>query len=164
MDLIPTYTTFGLYLLFMVAVGLYFYKKETDIKEYLLGGRGVGSWVTAMSAQASDMSGWLLMGLPGAVYCAGLGESWVAIGLVAGTLANWILIAPRLRIYTEKARALTISAYLGRRFRDPTGIIRVLAAAITLFFFTIYAASGLVAAGKLFESRFSVDFKIAVLV
>ncbi len=164
MDLIPTYTTFGLYLVFMVVVGLYFYRKETNIKEYLLGGRGMGSWVTAMSAQASDMSGWLLMGLPGAVYCAGLGESWVAIGLVAGTLANWVLIAPRLRIYTEKARALTISAYLGRRFRDPTGIIRILAAAITLFFFTIYAASGLVAAGKLFESMFAVDFKIAVLV
>ena len=164
MDLIPTYTTFGLYLVFMVVVGLYFYRKETNIKEYLLGGRGMGSWVTAMSAQASDMSGWLLMGLPGAVYCAGLGESWVAIGLVAGTLANWVLIAPRLRIYTEKARALTISAYLGRRFRDPTGIIRILAAAITLFFFTIYATSGLVAAGKLFESMFAVDFKIAVLV
>ena len=123
MDLIPTYTTFGLYLVFMVVVGLYFYRKETNIKEYLLGGRGMGSWVTAMSAQASDMSGWLLMGLPGAVYCAGLGESWV-----------------------------------------PTGIIRILAAAITLFFFTIYAASGLVAAGKLFESMFAVDFKIAVLV
>lgn len=162
--MIPTYVTFGLYLLFMVAVGLWFYKKETNIKEYLLGGRGVGSWVTAMSAQASDMSGWLLMGLPGAVYCAGLGEGWVAIGLMIGTFANWLLIAPRLRIYTEKARALTISAYLGRRFRDPTGIIRILAAVITLFFFTIYAASGLVAAGKLFESMFSVDFKIAVLV
>lgn len=88
MDLIPTYTTFGLYLVFMVVVGLYFYRKETNIKEYLLGGRGMGSWVTAMSAQASDMSGWLLMGLPGAVYCAGLGESWVAIGLVAGTLGK----------------------------------------------------------------------------
>lgn len=162
--MVPTYVTFGLYLLFMVVVGLWFYKKETNIKEYLLGGRGVGSWVTAMSAQASDMSGWLLMGLPGAVYCAGLGEGWVAIGLMIGTFANWLLIAPRLRIYTEKARALTISAYLGRRFRDPTGIIRILAAAITLFFFTIYAASGLVAAGKLFESMFSVDFKVAVLV
>ena len=164
MDLIPTYTTFGLYLVFMVVVGLYFYRKETNIKEYLLGGRGMGSWVTAMSAQASDMSGWLLMGLPGAVYCAGLGESWVAIGLVAGTLANWLLIAPRLRIYTEKARALTISAYLGRRFRDPTGIIRILAAAITLFFFTIYAAAGLVSAGKLFDSMFRIDYRVAVLV
>ncbi len=161
--MIPTYTTFGLYLIFMVIVGLCFYKKETNIKEYLLGGRGVGSWVTALSAQASDMSGWLLMGLPGAVYCAGLGEGWVAIGLGIGTFANWIIIAPRLRIYTEKARSLTISAYLGRRFRDKTGIIRIMAAVITLFFFTIYAASGLVAAGKLFESMFAIDFKIAVL-
>ena len=108
--MLPTYTTFGLYLLFMIAVGAFFYKKETDIKEYLLGGRGVGSWVTAMSAQASDMSGWLLMGLPGAVYMGGLIQGWVAIGLTVGTFLNWILIAPRLRIYTEKTRTLTISS------------------------------------------------------
>ena len=162
--MLPTYTTFGLYLLFMIAVGAFFYKKETDIKEYLLGGRGVGSWVTAMSAQASDMSGWLLMGLPGAVYMGGLIQGWVAIGLTVGTFLNWILIAPRLRIYTEKTRTLTISSFIGRRFRDPTGILRIFAAAITLIFFTIYAAAGLVSAGKLFDSMFRIDYRVAVLV
>ena len=124
--MLPTYTTFGLYLLFMIAVGAFFYKKETNIKEYLLGGRGVGSWVTAMSAQASDMSGWLLMGLPGAVYMGGLIQGWVAIGLTLGTFLNWIFIAPRLRIYTEKTKTLTISSFIGRRFRDPTGVLRLL--------------------------------------
>ena len=162
--MLPTYTTFGLYLLFMIAVGAFFYKKETDIKEYLLGGRGVGSWVTAMSAQASDMSGWLLMGLPGAVYMGGLIQGWVAIGLPVGTFLNWFLVAPRLRIYTEKTRTLTISSFIGRRFRDPTGILRIFAAAITLIFFTIYAAAGLVSAGKLFDSMFRIDYRVAVLV
>src|SRR5574344_989264 len=98
----PTYVVFAVYLLVTIAVGFFFLKKVRNLGEYLLGGRGVGSWVTAFSAQASDMSGWLLMGLPGAVYLAGLGEAWVAIGLALGTLANWIWIAPRLRIYTER--------------------------------------------------------------
>lgn len=162
--MLPTYTTFGLYLLFMIAVGAFFYKKETNIKEYLLGGRGVGSWVTAMSAQASDMSGWLLMGLPGAVYMGGLIQGWVAIGLTLGTFLNWIFIAPRLRIYTEKTKTLTISSFIGRRFRDPTGVLRIFAAAITLIFFTIYAAAGLVSAGKLFDSMFRIDYRVAVVV
>ncbi len=148
----------------MIAVGAFFYKKETNIKEYLLGGRGVGSWVTAMSAQASDMSGWLLMGLPGAVYMGGLIQGWVAIGLTLGTFLNWIFIAPRLRIYTEKTKTLTISSFIGRRFRDPTGVLRIFAAAITLIFFTIYAAAGLVSAGKLFDSMFRIDYRVAVVV
>ena len=163
--MIPTYITFGLYLAVMFAVGIYFYKKASqNVDTYLLGGRGLGSWVTALSAQASDMSGWLLMGLPGVVYMAGINQAWVAIGLALGTFLNWIIVAPRLRIYTEKTKSLTLSAFFGRRFRDPTGILRVLAAIITLLFFTIYSASGLVASAKLFESMFQLDYKWAVCI
>lgn len=97
-----TIITFVVYLVFLMAVGLYFYKKTNNIEDYLLGGRGMGKWVTALSAQASDMSGWLLMGLPGAVYLYGINQSWIAIGLFIGTVVNWLVVAPRLRTYTEK--------------------------------------------------------------
>lgn len=160
----PTYVTFALYLLFMVGVGAYFYRKNKSLDDYLLGGRGVGSWVTALSAQASDMSGWLLMGLPGAIYMAGMGETWVAIGLALGTLLNWIFIAPRLRIYTEKTNAMTLSSFFANRFRDPSRMLRMVSAAVILIFFTIYAASGLVATGKLFNSMFGFDFTVSVII
>ncbi len=159
-----TYVTFGVYLLLMIATGLYFYKRASNVEEYLLGGRGLGSWVTALSAQASDMSGWLLMGLPGAVYLGGLCQAWIAVGLLIGTALNWFLVAPRLRIYTELTRSLTISGFLDRRFRAPCNLIRVAAALLTLFFFTVYAAAGLVGAGKLFESMFGIDYVVAVVV
>ncbi len=159
-----TFLTFSLYLLLMVAVGIYFYRKATHLDDYLLGGRGMGSWVTALSAQASDMSGWLLMGLPGAVFLYGINQTWIAVGLALGTLLNWLLVSPRLRVYTEKTDSLTLSTFLGKRFRDPTGTLRILSAVITLIFFTIYASSGLVGAGKLFESMFGINYKLAVIV
>jgi sodium/proline symporter len=160
---IPTLITFGIYFIFLLAVGIYFYRKTTSIEGYLLGGRGLGVWVTAFSAQASDMSGWLLMGLPGAVYVSGMSESWIAIGLFIGTFCNWKYVAVRLRIYTDKTDSLTLSTFFENRFKDPTGLLRTLSAIITLIFFTIYASSGLVAAGKLFESMFSMDYKVAVI-
>lgn len=159
----PVYLTFAIYLLGMIAVGIYFYRKASHLEDYLLGGRSMGSWVTALSAQASDMSGWLLMGLPGAVFAAGLGKIWIAVGLALGTFLNWLLVAPRLRVYTEKSKALTLSTFLGKRFHDPSNSLRLLSAVITLVFFTIYAASGLVGAGKLFESMFNVDYRLAVI-
>lgn len=159
-----TYITFALYLLFMIIVGVYFFFKSKNISDYLLGGRAVGSWVTALSAQASDMSGWLLMGLPGAVYLAGLGEAWIAIGLGIGTLLNWLLVAPRLRVYTEKTNSMTLAAFFSLRFRDPTGYMRVFSAIITLFFFTIYAASGLNATGNLFEEMFKIKYQYSVII
>ncbi len=160
---IPTIITFLLYFIFLMWVGIYFYRKTTSIDDYLLGGRKMGSWVTAISAQASDMSGWLLMGLPGAVYLSGVNQSWIAIGLWIGTLLNWVLVAPRLRIYTQKTESLTLSTFFEKRFKDPTGLLRIISAIITLVFFTIYASSGLVGAGKLFESMFGIDFKLAVI-
>ena len=157
------YITFGAYLLGMIIVGAIFCKKSKTVDDYLIGGRGLGSWVTALSAQASDMSGWLLMGLPGAIYIAGAGDVWVAIGLLLGTLLNWLFIAPRLRIYTEKCNALTLSSFFENRFRDPSNMLRVVSAVVTLLFFTIYAASGLVATGKLFDSMFGMKYEYAVL-
>lgn len=160
----PTYVMFGVYLLIMIAIGCIFATKIKSTAEYFLGGRGVGAWVTALSAQASDMSGWLLMGLPGAVYMAGLGESWVAIGLAVGTILNWIFIAPRLRIYTEKVNSVTLSTFFENRFREKSGILRTLSAVVILGFFTIYAGSGLVACGKLFNVMFGLKYEIAVLI
>ncbi len=160
----PIYVMFGLYLLLMIAIGFIFVTKVRSTDEYFLGGRGVGAWVTALSAQASDMSGWLLMGLPGAVYMAGLGESWVAIGLAVGTILNWIFIAPRLRIYTEKVNAVTLSTFFENRFREKNGLLRTISAIVILVFFTIYAGSGLVACGKLFNVMFDLKYEYAVLI
>ncbi len=159
-----TFVSFSVYMLFMVGIGMFFCNKNETINEYLLGGRGIGSWVTALSAQASDMSGWLLMGLPGAIYLGGMGDVWVAIGLWAGTWLNWAFVAPRLRVYTEKTSALTISSFFAERFKDPSGLLRLVSALIILLFFTIYAASGLMAAGKLFDSMFKIDYQSAVLI
>lgn len=159
-----TYITFGIYLVAMLAIGIYFYFKSAGVEDYLLGGRGIGSFVTALSAQASDMSGWLLMGLPGVVYMSGLCNMYVAIGLWIGTLLNWLLVAPRLRIYTERTKSLTLSSFFGRRFRDRSGMLRLFSAVVVLLFFSIYAASSLVAAGKLFNSLFNIDYHLAVCV
>ncbi|WP_320170088.1 sodium/proline symporter PutP [Maridesulfovibrio sp.] len=160
---IETLITFAVYLVFLLAVGWYFYKRTTDIEGYILGGRGLGGWVTALSAQASDMSGWLLMGLPGAVYLNGLPSAWIAIGLFLGTALNWIFVSSRLRVYTQLTGTLTISSFFEKRFNDPTSLLRVGSAVIILIFFTIYSSSGLVAAGKLFESMFNIDYSVAVI-
>jgi len=134
------------------------------VEDYLLGGRNMGPWVTALSAQASDMSGWLLMGLPGVVYLWGLPKVWNAIGLFAGTILNWKLVATRLRVYTQNTNTITLPCFFEARFGDPTGLLRVVSAIIILIFFTVYTSSGLVATGKLFESIFNVNYKAAVIV
>lgn len=135
------------------------------LRDYLLAGRGIGRWVAALSAGASDMSGWLLLGLPGYAYLSGLEAGWIALGLALGTYANWRLVAPRLRTATEMAGdALTLPAYLERRFDDRSGALRVTAAALILLFFLFYTSSGLVAAGKLFEEVFGLPYLSAVTV
>ncbi|MDC7242729.1 MAG: sodium/proline symporter PutP [Sphaerochaetaceae bacterium] len=163
MATVATIITFIIYLIFLLFIGFFFYKKTNNIEDYLLGGRSMGVWVTALSAQASDMSGWLLMGLPGAVFLYGVGQSWIAIGLFIGTVLNWILVAPRLRNYTEKTNSLTLSSFFENRFKDPTGLLRIISAIITLIFFTIYASSGMAGAGKLFESMFNIPYTAAVI-
>ena len=161
---IPILTTFIAYFVILLGVGFYFYGKSQHIEDYLLGGRKMGAWVTALSAQASDMSGWLLMGLPGAIYLGGIANIWIAIGLFIGTVLNWIFVAGRLRAYTQKTDTITLPCFFEKRFADPTGLLRTVSAIIILIFFTIYASSGLVATGKLFESVFDVNYKAAVIV
>ena len=161
---IPILITFIAYFIILLAIGLFFYGKSRHIEDYLLGGRQMGAWVTALSAQASDMSGWLLMGLPGAIYLTGLENIWIAIGLFIGTVLNWIFISGRLRIYTQQTNTITLPCFFEKRFDDPTGLLRTVSAIIILVFFTIYASSGLVATGKLFESIFNVNYTAAVLI
>ena len=155
--------TFIAYVLFMLYLGLRAHQRLHDFKDYLLAGRGIGSWVAALSAGASDMSGWLLLGLPGYAYLAGLEAGWLVLGLALGTYANWYLVAPRLRTGSEEAGdALTIPAYLERRFADDSGALRITAALLILVFFLFYTSSGLVAAGKLFEEVFGFSYLGAV--
>ncbi|WP_373740813.1 sodium/proline symporter PutP [Neisseria sp.] len=151
----PMYITFGIYLVAVLLIGLAAYFSTRNFDDYILGGRSLGPFVTAMSAGASDMSGWLLMGLPGAIYAAGLSEAWIAIGLVIGAWLNWLLVAGRLRVHTEYANnALTLPDYFYHRFGAHGHAMKVISAIIILFFFTIYCASGIVAGARLFQSLF----------
>ncbi len=156
---------FGLYLLFMLLIGWISYGKTQNTTDYFLGGRALGSWVTSMSAQASDMSGWLLMGLPGYAYLAGFESAWIALGLAIGTYLNWKFVAKRLRNYTEIANnSITIPAFFGNRFRDDTKVLRVVSAIFILIFFLIYTASAFVASAKLFTTVFGLSYMTALLI
>lgn len=150
----------------MLLIGLYAYKKSTDdVSGYMLGGRGLGPAVTALSAGASDMSGWMLMGLPGAMYTTGLSSMWIAVGLTVGAYANYLLVAPRLRTYTEVADdSITIPDYFENRFKDKTRILRFVSAIVILIFFTLYTSAGLVSGGLLFESSFGLDYRTGMLI
>ncbi|MFT8209612.1 MAG: sodium/proline symporter PutP [Symbiopectobacterium sp.] len=155
----PMLVTFLVYIFGMVLIGLAAYRSTTTLGDYILGGRRMGSVVTALSAGASDMSGWLLMGLPGAIYISGISESWIAIGLTIGAYLNWRWVAGRLRVHTEvNHNALTLPDYFTHRFEDTRKILRVIAALIILVFFTIYCASGIVAGARLFESTFGMSY------
>lgn len=155
----------GLYFLLMIAIGYYSYKKSTsNVDEFLLGGRRLGPVVTALSAGAADMSGWLLMGVPGAMYVSGLSSSWIAIGLTVGAFLNYLLVAPRLRAYTEKANnAITIPDYFEKRFRDHSRLLRFISAMVILVFFTLYTSAGMVSGGRLFESAFDMSYNTGLI-
>ncbi|WP_258132093.1 sodium/proline symporter PutP [Bacillus cereus] len=155
----------AIYMVGMLYIGYWSYKKTSDLSDYMLGGRGLGPAVTALSAGASDMSGWMLMGLPGAMYATGLSSIWIAIGLLIGAYANYLIIAPRLRTYTEVANdSITIPDFLENRFKDRTKILRFVSAIVILVFFTFYASAGLVSGGRLFENSFNLDYKIGLFV
>jgi sodium/proline symporter len=157
--------TFSVYLFIMLGIGLVAYRRTQDLSDYVLGGRNLGSFPSALSAGASDMSGWLLMGLPGYAMATGYGSFWLAGGLLLGTWLNWLLVAQRLRVYSYKAEnALTLSAFFEKRFDDGGHGLRVVSAIFILIFFLFYTSSGLVAGGKLFETVFGIDFPIAVIV
>ncbi len=150
----------GIYMAGMLLIGYLAYRKTANLTDYMLGGRNLGPAVTALSAGASDMSGWLLMGLPGAMYISGLSAGWIVIGLCAGSYLNWLFVAPRLRTYTEVAgNSITIPDFLGNRFKDGSRVLKVVSASVILIFFTFYTSSGMVAGGELFRSAFNLDYR-----
>ncbi|MBQ4850954.1 sodium/proline symporter PutP [Pseudoalteromonas sp. MMG013] len=150
-----------LYFAVMLGIGLYAYRKSTsDVSGYMLGGRSLSPSVAALSAGASDMSGWILMGLPGAMFVTGFSSTWIAIGLVIGAWLNYLLVAPRLRVYTELANdAITIPDYFANRFEDKGNALRIVSALVIIVFFTLYTSSGVVAGGKLFENSFGMSYE-----
>jgi len=154
----------ALYFVLMMAIGLYAYRKSTDdVSGYMLGGRQLNPAVASLSAGASDMSGWMLMGLPGAIFATGMSEAWIAIGLMIGAYFNYRLVAPRLRVYTEIADdAITIPDFFEKRFADKTRALRVISAIVIIVFFTLYTSAGVVSGGKLFEASFGLDYRLGL--
>ncbi|WP_198419222.1 sodium/proline symporter PutP [Motilimonas pumila] len=157
--------TFLLYLAMMLGIGVWAYRRTLNSSDYFLGGRQLGPWPTALSAGASDMSGWLLLGLPGYAYAAGIGSLWLAGGLLIGTWLNWLICAKRLRTYSIITdNSLTLPEYLSRRFNDNSKVIQTVSACFILLFFLFYTSSGLVAGGKLFETVFGLDYTLALII
>lgn len=156
---------FAAYLLMMLGIGAFYMKKNKDADDYFLGGRGLSGWVAALSAQASDMSGWLLMGLPGSIYALGTGQAWIAVGLFIGTVMNWICISGRLRRYTIRANnSVTFPEYLENRFHDKKKVLLLISSIVIVIFFLVYTASALAAGGKLFASVFGMDYTLALTI
>ncbi|MHC3758053.1 sodium/proline symporter PutP [Staphylococcus succinus] len=160
-----TYIMLSAYFLVLLIIGYYGYKQSTgNLSEYMLGGRNIGPYVTALSAGASDMSGWMVMGLPGEVYTTGLSAAWLAIGLTIGAYINYIVVAPRLRVYTEKAGdAITLPDFFKNRLDDQSNVIKIISGAIIVVFFTLYTHSGMVSGGKLFDSAFGLNYHFGLV-
>ena len=157
--------TIGIYLAGMVAIGIYCSKDNETVGDFYLGGRKMGPLVTAMSAEAADMSSWLLMGLPGLAYLAGIAEpAWTAIGLAVGTYINWLVVAKRIRTYTQEVNAITLPDFFSLRYKDEKNILMAIAAVVIIVFFVPYTASGFAACGKLFSSIFAIDYHVAMIV
>jgi len=162
---LPVLISFCLYMVVMLGIGVYFYIKTDDLSDYVLGGRGLGPAVTALSAGASDMSGWLLLGLPGMMYSQGVVGSWIAIGLTIGAFLNWHYVAKPLRSYTQSlGDAITIPDYFSNRFEDKKNHLRIITAIVILVFYTLYTSSGLVGGAKLFEATFNMEYQSALII
>lgn len=160
---IQLFFPFLLYLLVMIVIGWFFYSRTKNVSDYILGGRTLNSWIASLSAQASDMSGWLLLGLPGYAYLAGVEAFWIAGGLALGTYLNWTFVAPRLRSYTQKyGDAITLPHYFENRFQHDNRLLRMTSAFFILIFFLIYTASGFVAGAKLFHTVFGLPYVAAL--
>lgn len=162
-DSIIILSAFAVYLVLMIVIGVFSMKKTNSTEDYFLGGRALNGWVAALSAQASDMSGWLLMGLPGSIYALGTGQAWIAIGLFVGTVANWLFISKRLRRYTIVANnSLTLPEFLENRYHDKKKVLLCISSIVIVIFFLVYTASALASGGKLFNTVFGVDYHIAL--
>ena len=161
-----TLFSLALYFIAMMAIGLYAYKKSTsDVSGFMLGGRSLSPSVAALSAGASDMSGWMLMGLPGAMYISGFSSLWIGIGLVIGAFLNYLIVAPRLRTYTELANdSITLPDFFENRFNDNSRLLRIVSSLVIVVFFTLYTSSGIVAGGKLFESSFGLNYEMGLYI
>ena len=160
----PLLVTFVAYLILILFLGIKAYRRTHSLDDYILGGRKLGAVVTALSVGASDMSGWLLLGLPGAIYLSGLSEIWIGIGLVLGAYCNWLFVSKRLRIYSQHANnSLTLPDYFENRFNDTTRVLRLVSAFVILLFFTFYTASGLVGGAILFENSFGLQYSTALI-
>ena len=160
----PLLVTFVAYLILILFLGIKAYRRTHSLNDYILGGRKLGAAVTALSVGASDMSGWLLLGLPGAIYLSGLSEIWIGIGLVLGAYCNWLFVSKRLRIYSQHANnSLTLPDYFENRFNDTTRALRLVSAFVILLFFTFYTASGLVGGAILFENSFGLQYSTALI-
>lgn len=153
-----------LYFSILTFIGIFSRKKNANDKDFNLGNRQLNFWVTGISAHADDMSSWLFIAYPMAIFVAGAGKMWIAIGLLMGMFANWHIIAPRLRKATERYNSYTLSTFFERRFGDTTGTIRIISAIMILFFMTFYVSAGLVATGRLFESLFHINYYIGITV
>lgn len=164
-DSIIVLSAFVAYLALMIVIGILSMKKTKSTEDYFLGGRGLNGWVAALSAQASDMSGWLLMGLPGSIYALGTGQAWIAIGLFLGTVANWLFISKRLRRYTIVANnSLTLPEFLENRYHDKKKILLCISSIVIVIFFLVYTASALASGGKLFNTVFGIDYHWALAI
>ena len=153
------------YLTMMIIIGIVTGKKTNGADDYFLGGRKLSGPVAALSAQASDMSGWLLMGLPGSIYALGTGQAWIAIGLLIGTIINWVVIAKPLRAYTIVANnSLTLPEFFSNRYHDEKNILKAIAAIVIMVFFLVYTASALAAGGKLFTTVLGWDYHVSLIV
>ncbi len=161
-----TIISLSAYFLVMLGIGLYAFKQSSeDSAGYLLGGRQLGPAVTALSAGASDMSGWMVMGLPGAMYASGLANIWIAVGLIVGAYINYLIVAPRLRVYTQLASdSITLPEFFENRFEDKSRLLRIISSIVIIIFFTVYTSSGVVGGGKLFESSFGLSYELGLYV
>lgn len=156
---------FLLYLLLMAYIGFYYYRKNKEMSDFILGGRRLGPWLTSLSAQAAGLSGWVFMGLPGVAYLYGAQSIWIVIGCIVGTASNWILVANRLRHYTEIAGdSLTIPEFLNNRFHDESRVLGLISSIFIIIFFLIYTSSGFVSGGKLFETVFGIDYTMSLFI
>ena len=163
--MLPTSTIAVLTASVLIGIGIWSMKKTSSTEDYFLGGRGLGGWVAALSAQASDMSGWLLMGLPGSIYALGTGQAWIAIGLFIGTVCNWLFISKRLRRYTIIAgNSMTLPEFFENRYHDRKKVILTISSIVIVIFFLVYTASALASGGKLFNAVFGIDYHIALAI
>ena len=152
------------YFIILLSIGLLSRRKLKNSADFIMGNRTLNFWLTALTAHASDMSAWLFMAFPAAIFMGGLSQVWIAFGLIAGMLLNWQLVAKKLRTETENYQCYTLSSYFEKRFQDDSGLIRILTACMSVFFLTAYLSAGLIGMGFLFSSLFGIDYYVGLTV